>query len=222
MSEYMESHAVSRLIGSPPGYVGHDEGGQLTEAVRRKPYSVILFDEIEKAHRDVFNVFLQILDDGRLTDGKGRTVSFKNAVIIMTSNLGSSLFHENLAPEELDKRLSEVLKSQFRPEFINRIDDVIPFAAMSDEMVRIIAGIVLSDVRSLLAERRIDAEFEPSLIEELVRVGYDPEYGARPLKRAVTKTVLNPLSEKLLRQEFVEGEKISIGFGDGTLKVTKR
>lgn len=181
MSEYMEKHAVSRLIGSPPGYIGHEEGGQLTEAVRRKPYSVILLDEVEKAHPDVFNMLLQVLDDGRLTDSKGRTVDFKNTIIIMTSNISES-----------------DMKTFFRPEFLNRIDDIVQFHELSEDHLTGIIDILLKGVTKMLEEKNISISFDESLKKHLISVGYDKEFGARPMKRAITTQVLNPLSEQLL------------------------
>lgn len=221
MSEYGESHSVARLIGSPPGYVGHEEGGQLTEAVRRKPYSVILFDEIEKAHRDVFNVFLQILDDGRLTDGKGRTVSFKNTIIIMTSNAASHLIDPKNEGAEQTKTIMSELKNYFRPEFLNRIDDIIVYNPLGMEVVRGIVEILLQDVTKMLAERHITVTYDESLKDELASVGYDSEFGARPLKRAITRLVINPLSTKILANEVQEGESVTLGWKENELTVKK-
>lgn len=206
MSEYSESHAVARMIGSPPGYVGHEEGGQLTEAVRRKPYSVILFDEIEKAHPDVFNVFLQILDDGRLTDGKGRTVNFKNTVVIMTSNLitdPSAVFEGRDAelardPDSARKAIVHELKRYLRPELLNRIDDVVLFRPLSEAALEMVADILLREVTGMLEERRIRVEFSPDVRKAISKLGFDPEFGARPMRRAVTRFVVNPLSLKIL------------------------
>ncbi|WP_029215433.1 ATP-dependent chaperone ClpB [Kallotenue papyrolyticum] len=214
MSEYMEKHSVARLIGAPPGYVGYEEGGQLTEAVRRKPYSVILFDEIEKAHPDVFNVLLQILDDGRLTDGQGRVVNFKNTVIIMTSNIGSHLIQEmtqsGVSPEAIKVRVLEELRQHFRPEFLNRIDEVIVFQPLSREQIGQIVEIQLDRLRKLLAERKIALELTPAARQQLAQEGYDPVYGARPLKRVIQQRIQNPLALKLLQGEFRDGDTILV------------
>jgi ATP-dependent Clp protease ATP-binding subunit ClpB len=211
MSEYMEKHAVARMIGAPPGYVGYEEGGQLTEAVRRRPYSVILFDEIEKAHTDVFNVLLQILDDGRLTDAKGRTVDFKNTVLIMTSNLGS---REIQAAEGDEKQVREAvlqeLRAHFKPEFLNRIDDVVIFHQLSREQIGEIIDVQLERLRAMLAERNITVVLDSSAKELLMREGYDPSYGARPLKRAIQTLIQNPLAVKLLQGEIAPGQTIKV------------
>jgi ATP-dependent Clp protease ATP-binding subunit ClpB len=211
MSEYMEKHTVSRLIGAPPGYVGYEEGGQLTEAVRRRPYSVVLFDEIEKAHPDVFNALLQILDDGRLTDGQGRTIDFKNVVLIMTSNIGSQYIVE-LGPgqrQELEARVMEALRAHFRPEFLNRVDDVVIFHQLGREHIDRIVDIQLERVRRLLAERRITLELTPEAKRLLAEKGYDPHFGARPLKRVIQRMVQDPLALKILEGAFREGDKIA-------------
>lgn len=206
MSEYMEKHTVSRLIGSPPGYIGHDEGGQLTEAVRRKPYSVILFDEVEKAHPDVFNTLLQVLDDGRLTDSKGRTVNFANTVIIMTSNI------------QEDK-----LRDFFRPEFLNRIDDIVAFHSLTQDNLLEITDILLADLQKNLRDKEIDVSFDESLKKHLIEVWYDAEFGARPMKRAITSVVLNPLSQKLLSSEIQPGDTVKIWVGvSGELTAQKK
>jgi ATP-dependent Clp protease ATP-binding subunit ClpB len=210
MSEYMEKHTVSRLIGAPPGYVGYEEGGQLTEAVRRRPYSVVLFDEIEKAHPDVFNALLQILDDGRLTDGQGRTVDFRNVVLILTSNIGSQHIVE-LGPgqrAELEARVMEALRAHFKPEFLNRVDDVVIFHQLAREHIDRIVDIQLERVRKLLAERRITLELSDEAKRLLAEKGYDPHYGARPLKRVIQRLVQDPLALKILEGEFPEGSKI--------------
>ena len=215
MSEYMEKHSVSRLIGAPPGYVGYDEGGQLTEAVRRRPYSVILLDEIEKAHRDVFNVLLQILDDGRLTDGKGRVVNFKNTVIIMTSNLGS---HEilNKSYEEAKGAAKEILKDYFRPEFLNRVDDIIVFKALQKEQVKNIAAIMLKSLSDRLEKQiKISLTWTDEALTALADKGFDPNFGARPLRRLLTHTVETSLSKQIIRGDVREGDTVEIGF-DGT------
>ena len=218
MTEYMEKHAVARLIGAPPGYVGYEEGGQLTEQVRRHPYSVILFDEIEKAHNDVFNIMLQILDDGRLTDSKGRTVDFKNTVIIMTSNIGSHFILENtlaMAPSEdfesTKDRIMELMKQHFKPEFLNRIDEIVFFKGLNLEQLGNIVNIQMKRLKKLLAEQDIDIELSDDAKEILATRGYNPAYGARPLKRVIRHDIENPLSKKLLEGEFTNGDKILIG-----------
>lgn len=211
MSEYMEKHSISRLIGAPPGYIGYDEGGQLTEMVRRRPYSVILFDEIEKAHNDVFNALLQILDDGRLTDGQGRTVDFKNTVIIMTSNLGSQYIQESISNEdETKEKVGEVLKSSFRPEFLNRIDETIIFKPLDIEQLVKIVEIQINNLRIRLEERNIKIEITKQAKKQLANLGYDPVYGARPLKRTIQKYLQDPLATKILNGEFKEDDTIYI------------
>ena len=225
MSEYMEKFSVSRLIGAPPGYVGYDEGGQLTEAVRRRPYSVVLFDEVEKAHPDVFNVLLQVLDDGRLTDGQGRVVDFKNTIIIMTSNLGSDLIldaanekssdkSENVSPE-VRAKIDELLKAHFRPEFLNRIDEIVMFQKLGKDCIGGIVKIQLERVAKRLEDRRISIDFDKKAIDFLCEKGYDPAFGARPVKRAIQTWVENPLSKELLAGKFGEGAKIKVS-SDGT------
>jgi ATP-dependent Clp protease ATP-binding subunit ClpB len=211
MSEYMEKHAVARMIGAPPGYIGYEEGGQLTEAVRRRPYAVILFDEIEKAHPDVFNVLLQILDDGRLTDSKGRTVDFKNTVLIMTSNLGSREIQE-AGDDERQMRASvmEELRAHFKPEFLNRVDEVVIFHQLSREQIVEIIDLQLERLRALLAERQITLTLDDSARQLLAREGYDPAYGARPLKRAIQTLLQNPLAAKLLSGEIMAGQNIHV------------
>ncbi len=211
MGEYMEKHSVSRMIGAPPGYVGYDEGGQLTEAVRRRPYSVVLFDEIEKAHPDVFNIFLQILDDGRLTDGQGRTVDFRNAVLIMTSNIGSQHIielSEEKSRDEMESRVMGALKAHFKPEFLNRVDDVMIFHQLERSQIGHIAKIQLARVEKLLAQRRLELELSPAALELISERGYDPQYGARPLKRVIQRLVQDPLAIRILEGEFPEGSKI--------------
>ena len=215
MSEYMEKHAVARLIGAPPGYVGYDEGGQLTEAVRRRPYSVVLFDEIEKAHPDVFNVLLQVLDDGRLTDSKGRTVDFKNTVLIMTSNLGSqALQGESLTTEAAFDRAREqvldVLKQSFRPEFLNRVDDIVIFRPLGEEQLSEIVDLRLKDLEKLLADRDITLELSPDARHQLLMTGYDRAYGARPLKRAIQRLIQDPLAMKILDGEVLHGDHVRV------------
>ena len=221
-SEYMEKHNVSRLVGAPPGYVGYEEGGQLTEAVRRKPYSVVLFDEIEKAHPDVFNIMLQIFDDGRLTDSKGRTIDFKNTLIIMTSNIGSDIILENslsamVSPADFDKTKEEVLtvlRSRFKPEFLNRIDETIFFKALTLPELSQIVDIQMNYLRELLKEQEIEVEITPEAKELLATRGFNPVYGARPLKRVIRQLVENPLSKKILSQEFIRGNKVTIDAKD--------
>ena len=215
MSEYMEKHSVSRLVGAPPGYVGYEEGGALTEAVRRKPYSVILFDEVEKAHPDVFNILLQVLDDGRLTDSQGRVVDFKNTVIIMTSNLGSHKIQE-MVGESYESIKAEVMESvgqHFRPEFVNRIDEIVVFHPLGMSQMSGIAAIQLDRLRQRLHERELDIELSADAMNKLVAVGYDPVYGARPLKRAIQQEIENPLSLKLLAGDFVAGDIIKVDVG---------
>jgi ATP-dependent Clp protease ATP-binding subunit ClpB len=215
MSEYMEKHAVSRLIGAPPGYIGYDEGGQLTEAVRRRPYSVVLFDEIEKAHPDVFNVLLQILDDGRLTDSKGRTVDFKNTVLIMTSNLGAHILQgENLSSESaFDQARDEVmegLRQSFRPEFLNRVDDIVIFRPLGEEQLAHIIDLRLADLRKLLADRKITIDLTDEAKRQLMFTGYDRAYGARPLKRAMQRLIQDPLALKILDGEVLHGDHVVV------------
>ncbi|MBN2039740.1 MAG: ATP-dependent chaperone ClpB [Spirochaetes bacterium] len=210
MSEYMEKHAVARLIGAPPGYVGYDEGGQLTEAVRRRPYSVLLFDEIEKAHHDVFNIFLQILDEGRLTDSKGRSVDFRNTLIIMTSNLGTSyISNEEIPMEERQKGVEQELKMHFKPEFLNRLDEIIIFNPLNKEKISEITLLQLNEVAKRLKEKGINIELTKKALNHLVDIGFDPQFGARPLKRAIQKYLLNPLSVKLLEGN-ITGENVNI------------
>ena len=218
MSEYQEKHTVARLIGAPPGYVGYEEGGQLTEAVRRRPFAVILFDEIEKAHFDVFNTMLQILDDGRLTDGKGRTVDFKNTIIIMTSNVGSSRILEYTGAlsgdgyARMKETVLEELRHQFRPEFLNRIDESIVFHALSEEHLKEIVDIQMVQLRRRLAERQLDLELTEDARAHLVRVGYDPNYGARPLKRTIQREVENPLARLIVSGELRDGTHLRVDY----------
>ncbi|MDY6915964.1 MAG: ATP-dependent chaperone ClpB [Candidatus Cloacimonadota bacterium] len=216
MSEFMEKHSVSRLVGAPPGYVGYDQGGYLTEAVRRRPYSVILFDEIEKAHQDVFNILLQILDDGRLTDGKGRTVDFKNTVIIMTSNIASDMIYEQdkMEDEELKEKLRLALRNHFRPEFLNRLDDIIIFHRLNKEQLKDIVKIQLIYLQKRLTDKRIELEFTESALNELAELGFDPQFGARPLKRVIQKEVENRLAMELLEGNLHEGSKITVDYKD--------
>jgi ATP-dependent Clp protease ATP-binding subunit ClpB len=228
MSEYQEKHTVSRLIGAPPGYVGYEEAGQLTEAVRRRPYSVVLFDEIEKAHPEVLNVMLQLLDDGRLTDGKGRTVDFKNTVIIMTSNLGSQYIAETASrgtaelTEGVRRQVTEALRQHFRPEFINRIDEVIFFHPLSKADIKAIIDIQVTHLLKRLEERKIRVELTDAARDLLVREGYDPTYGARPLKRALQRLVLDPLAMRVLEGGFGEGDEVVVDAQDGHLEFSKR
>ena len=225
MSEYQEKHTVARLIGAPPGYVGYDEGGQLTEAVRRKPYSVVLFDEIEKAHSDVFNVLLQVLDDGRLTDGQGRVVSFRNVVVIMTSNLASPLIQEMTQDgdsiDEIRTAVLRELREQLRPEFLNRIDELIVFRPLSRAQIGTIVEIQLDQLRKLLAERKLSLELTPAARAKLADEGYDPVYGARPLKRAIQQRIQNPLAISLLQGEFPERSTIVVDVANGEFNFTK-
>jgi ATP-dependent Clp protease ATP-binding subunit ClpC len=235
MSEYQERHTVSRLIGAPPGYVGYDEGGQLTEAVRRRPYRVILLDEVEKAHPEVFNSLLQILDDGRLTDGHGRTVDFKNTVVIMTSNVGAELIRRQMSMgfaakkegkgqkldyETMKERVLAEMKKTFRPEFINRIDEIIVFHQLNEEQLRQIVELLVKDLQERLADRKLSIELSDKAKTWLVKEGYDPVYGARPLRRAIERYVENPLSSKLLGGEFKEGDTVKVDLGDKGLTFT--
>jgi ATP-dependent Clp protease ATP-binding subunit ClpB len=211
MSEYQERHTVARLIGAPPGYIGYDEGGQLTEAVRRRPYSVVLFDEIEKAHPEVFNVLLQVLDDGRLTDSQGRTVDFKNTIIIMTSNLGSQYILDVAeVDEEVERRVREVLRSHFRPEFLNRIDEIVVFHALKREQLKEIVEIQLERLRKLLAQRRITIELTDAAKELIVSEGYDPAFGARPLKRVIQHRIADPLALEILQGKIQDGDHVLV------------
>jgi len=222
MSEYMEKHTVSRLIGAPPGYVGYDEGGQLTEAVRRRPYSVVLFDEIEKAHGDVFNVLLQLLDDGRLTDGHGRTVDFRNTVVIMTSNLGSHLFGEEQDPPRLRREIMDVLKQSLRPEFLNRIDEIVVFKALGREEIARIVSIQVAHLVKRLGDKRITLTLTPAAVNLLAQEGYDPVYGARPLKRTIQRRVQDPLALKLLEGTFKEGDAVVADAKNGEIVFAKQ
>src|SRR3954469_4623339 len=219
MSEDMEKHAVARLIGAPPGYVGYEEGGQLTEAVRRRPYSVVLFDEIEKAHPDAFNVLLQILDDGGLTDSKGRVVDFKNPVWIMTSNLGSREIQSAEGDEKQAREaVVQILREYFKPEFLNRIDDIVVFKQLGREQIALIIEVQLGKLRQMLADRGIAIELDDSAKELLVKEGYDPVYGARPLKRAIQTLIQNPLAVKLLQGEIASGQTIRVSADEGEMK----
>ena len=224
MSEFMERHSVARLIGAPPGYVGYDEGGYLTEAVRRRPYAVILLDEVEKAHQDVFNVLLQVLDDGRLTDGQGRTVDFRNTVIIMTSNLGSQVIQEHAGEKNYTRMKSavmEIVQQSFRPEFINRIDDIVVFHPLGGEQIRRIVDIQLIYLRKRLQERDMDLVLDDAARDAIGEAGFDPVYGARPLKRAIQQQIENPLAQRILKGEFAPGDRIRAGVHEGHLTFTK-
>jgi len=221
MSEYQERHTVARLIGAPPGYIGYDEGGQLTEAVRRRPYAVVLFDEIEKAHAEVFNVLLQVLDDGRLTDSQGRTVDFKNTVVIMTSNLGGQyILDVATVDEEVERRVREVLRSHFRPEFLNRIDEIVVFHALSRAQLKEIIEIQLDRLRGLLRDRKITIELSDAAKELLVGEGYDPAFGARPLKRMLQHRIADPLALELLQGKVQEGDHVTVDARNGDLIFT--
>jgi ATP-dependent Clp protease ATP-binding subunit ClpB len=231
MSEYQEKHTVSRMIGAPPGYVGYEEAGQLTEAVRRRPYSVVLFDEIEKAHPEVLNVMLQLLDDGRLTDGKGRTVDFKNAVVIMTSNLGSQYIADSSPgsmdaaeelPEGVKRAVTEALRQHFRPEFLNRVDEIIFFHALGLQHMKQIIDIQIRGLLKRLEDRKIHVELSDAAKGYVVSEGYDPMFGARPLKRTIQRRVLDPLAMRVLEGEFREGDKIVVDVNGDGLKFEKK
>ncbi|WP_370210995.1 AAA family ATPase, partial [Alloalcanivorax venustensis] len=213
MSEFMEKHSVARLIGAPPGYVGYEEGGYLTEAVRRKPYSVLLLDEVEKAHPDVFNILLQVLEDGRLTDGQGRTVDFRNTVVVMTSNLGSDLIQRMAGEGDYDAMkdaVMEVVGQHFRPEFINRVDETVVFHPLARDQLKGIAAIQLDYLRQRLVDRDMGLRLSDKALEKLVEAGFDPVYGARPLKRAIQQQLENPLAQALLKGEFGPGDPIEV------------
>jgi ATP-dependent Clp protease ATP-binding subunit ClpB len=219
MSEYMEKHTVARLIGAPPGYVGYEEGGQLTEAVRRHPFSVILFDEIEKAHHDVFNILLQVLDDGRLTDSQGRTVDFKNTVLIMTSNIGSQQIFESqqagVSYEQMRKVVTAELRMHFRPEFLNRVDEIVVFHPLAEGELSKIVEIQLERLRKRLGERRITLAVTPAALRSLGQRGYDPTYGARPLKRLIQQEIETPIARQLIKGELRDGETATVDVKDG-------
>jgi len=228
MSEFMEKHSVARLIGAPPGYVGYEEGGYLTEAVRRRPYSVVLLDEVEKAHPDVFNVLLQVLDDGRLTDGQGRTVDFRNTVIIMTSNLGSQVIQEfaSKKPSEFEYQamknaVMEIVQQSFRPEFINRIDDIVVFHPLGAKQIHKIVEIQLGYLRKRLLERDMQLSLDEKAAQLLGEAGFDPVYGARPLKRAIQQQVENPLAQAILKGQFGPGDRILVTVADDRLAFKK-
>ena len=227
MSEYMEKYSVSRLIGAPPGYVGYEEGGQLTEAVRRKPYSVVLFDEIEKAHPDVFNVLLQVLDDGRITDSQGRTVDFKNTILIMTSNIGSSYLLDGISEdgsikEEASNLVMNDLRGHFRPEFLNRLDEIIMFKPLTKGNIGHIVDLMMADLNKRLADREISLELTPEAKDYIIEGGYDPVYGARPLKRFLQKHVETLAAREILSGEIHEGDTILLTLKDGTLKAERK
>jgi ATP-dependent Clp protease ATP-binding subunit ClpB len=226
MSEYMEKNSVARLVGAPPGYVGYEEGGQLSEAIRRHPYSVLLLDEVEKAHPDVFNILLQLLDDGRITDSQGRMADCRNTVVVMTSNIGSEhildVAGDDDKYEEMQHRVMGALRSHFRPEFLNRVDDIILFHPLSLKELRLIVTIQLQRVRRLLAEQKIGLELTPAAQNYIADVGYDPVYGARPLKRAIQKEVENPLATKILENAFLEGDTVVIDADDHQLSFSKK
>jgi ATP-dependent Clp protease ATP-binding subunit ClpB len=227
MSEYQEKHSVSRLVGAPPGYIGYDEGGQLTEAVRRKPYSVVLLDEIEKAHPDVYNILLQVLDDGHLTDNKGRVVNFKNTIIIMTSNLGSNIIQENFENVSEDNKeqvvertktdVLNLLRQTIRPEFLNRIDEVIMFQPLMHKEIKGIINIQLNNLKKMLEKNGIQLEFSEYALDYLVENGYDPQFGARPLKRLIQKEIVNQLSKKILAGSIDKTKPVLIDVFDGTV-----
>jgi ATP-dependent Clp protease ATP-binding subunit ClpB len=223
MSEYQERHTVSRLIGAPPGYVGYEEAGQLTESVRRRPYSVVLFDEVEKAHPEVLNVLLQLLDDGRLTDAQGRTVDFRNTIVILTSNLGSVWITErDLSWEEIQERVMDAVRGHFRPELINRIDEIVIYKPLGMEQITQIVEIQLRSLRARLAERNITLELTPAAKELLAKEGFDPIYGARPLRRAIQREIVQPLAVRLLRGDFHDGETVTVDVRNGRLEFIGR
>jgi ATP-dependent Clp protease ATP-binding subunit ClpB len=224
MSEYMEKHSVARLIGAPPGYVGYDEGGQLTEQVRRKPYAVILFDEVEKAHPDVFNALLQVLDEGRLTDGQGRTVDFKNTVLVMTSNLGSQMIQSMAGSDYGVIKLAVMaeVKTQFRPEFVNRIDEVVVFHALGEDNIKSIAKIQLRILENRLAKMEMGLQVSEAALAELAKVGFDPVYGARPLKRAIQSEIENPLAKAILEGRFAPKDTIGVDWRGGRMTFEKK
>jgi len=221
MSEYMEKHTVSRLIGAPPGYVGYEEGGQLTEAVRRRPYSVVLLDEIEKAHHDVFNVLLQLLDDGRLTDGQGRTVDFSNTILIMTSNLGSEFIEAGSADEVVKEQIMNIVRASFRPEFLNRVDEIVVFHRLTAKDLERIVEIQMVHLKDRLATRRIGLELTKEARTWLAEHGYDPTYGARPLKRLIQKQIGDRLALDILEGRFREGDTIQVDVGKDGLTFSK-
>jgi ATP-dependent Clp protease ATP-binding subunit ClpB len=223
MSEFMESHSVARMIGAPPGYVGYEEGGMLTESVRRRPYQVLLFDEIEKAHSEVLNILLQVLDDGRLTDGQGRTVNFRNTIIIMTSNIGANHFLSSSESEEFDsirERVMEEVRKLMRPEFLNRLDDIILFSKLSISDMEQIADLQVEQLRALLKTKNIDISLDATVKTWLARTGYDPRYGARPLKRVIQNHLQNPIAKHILDGHILEGDTIAISANDDCLSIS--
>ena len=223
MSEYMEKHSVARLIGAPPGYVGYDEGGALTEAVRRRPYQVVLFDEVEKAHPDVFNVLLQVLDDGRLTDGQGRVVDFTNTIIVLTSNLGSQFIAglgEGEDVETVEPQVMELVRAHFRPEFLNRLDEIILFHRLGRAEMGPIVALQVARVATLLKDRKVTLDLTDAAKDWLGVVGYDPIYGARPLKRAIQRYLVDPLADLILKGEVRDGQLLVVDAGDGALVIT--
>ncbi|MCA9139346.1 MAG: AAA family ATPase, partial [Planctomycetales bacterium] len=219
MSEFMERHSVARMIGAPPGYIGYEEGGKLTEAVRRRPYTVILLDEIEKAHPDVFNILLQVLDDGRLTDGQGRTVNFTNAVVVMTSNAGSQQIQQIAAEggdeDEMREAVEQALRTKFLPEFLNRIDETVIFRPLDQDQIRKIVKLQLNQLAERMHENGLNLEVTDAAIDAIAKTGYDPTYGARPLKRVIQREVQNELATSLLKSEFAEGSTVTVDY-DGT------
>ena len=218
MSEFMERHTVSRLIGAPPGYVGYEEGGALTEAVRRRPYCVILLDEIEKAHRDVFNILLQVLDDGRLSDNQGHTVDFTNTIVVMTSNIGSQLIQEIAreggSEQQMREGVLETLQARFLPEFLNRVDEILIFHPLKQQQIHKIVELQIGRLRKQLAQKNIELEVTEAAINAIAAEGYDPAYGARPLKRVIQQRIQNPLAVEMLKQEFAEGSRVKIDYVD--------
>jgi ATP-dependent Clp protease ATP-binding subunit ClpB len=224
MSEFMEKHSVARLIGAPPGYVGYEEGGYLTEAVRRRPYSVLLLDEIEKAHPDIFNILLQVLDEGRLTDGHGRTVDFRNTVIVMTSNLGSHIVQEMAGEDRYDEMreaVMEVVGQTFRPEFVNRIDDTVVFHPLLQQQIRAIARIQTGHLEQRLREAGIGLQLSEEVLDSLGDAGFDPVFGARPLKRAIQQRLENPIAHASLKEQFVAGDQITVVLKNGVIALKK-
>ena len=225
MSEYMEKHAVSRLIGAPPGYVGYEEGGQLSEAIRRRPYSVVLLDEVEKAHKDVFNILLQVLDDGRITDSQGRVVDFRNTIIVMTSNVGSeiilNLSGDDTKYEQMREKVTGSLRKRFRPEFLNRIDELIIFHTLRRDELKEIVKLQIKRIEKLLADQKISLQLTDAALDHVVESGYDPTFGARPLKRAIQRELENPISTKILEAEFADGDRVVADCADGALVFTK-
>ncbi|MFW6361543.1 MAG: AAA family ATPase, partial [Spirochaetota bacterium] len=218
MSEYMEKHSVSRLIGAPPGYVGYEEGGQLTEAVRRRPYSVVLFDEIEKAHPDVFNVLLQLLDDGRLTDGQGRLVDFRNTIVIMTSNIGSELILQAKELEDVKEQVEAMLKQTFKPEFLNRVDEIITFRRLGTEQIHDIVLLELERLKKRMISRKIELEIGEDAVQHIAKVGFDPAFGARPIRRTVQNLVQNRLAKLMLEGSIKEGDTVKVSMGAAELE----